>query len=48
MMNTWDLNKTLNVGKKVQSILGSGTQSRKKSHLPSNDPSQTPIQKNLL
>ncbi len=31
--------------KNVQSILESGTKSRKKSHYPSGDPTQTPIPK---
>ncbi len=42
MMNSWDLNKKLNVWKKVQPILGSRTKIRKKSLVQHDDSSQTP------
>ncbi len=42
MTNTWDVNKKLNLGKKVQPILGSGTKGRKRSYLPTDDSSQNP------
>ncbi len=49
MINTWYVNTMkLNVGKKVQPILGSRTKSRKKSHIPSDDSSQTPTPKPII
>ncbi len=47
-MNTWDLNKRLDVGENVQPILASGTHCRRKSHLPSDDSSQTPTAKHII
>ncbi len=48
MVNICNLNKKLNVRKKVQPILGSGTKSGKKSHLPSDDSRQTHIAKPII
>ncbi len=48
MMNIWDLNKKLNSGQIVHPILGSGTQSRNRSHLQNDDSSQTPSPKPII